>query len=221
MSFPLSDPIFIVIEGLDGAGTTTQSRRVAEVLRQKGQPVSLSQEPSDGPIGVLIRQMLSMRVTIPDADGEHQPVGRETLALLFAADRLDHLDADVNPALARGDIAISDRYYHSSLAYQGDVDGEDSVDYGWVQEINGRARIPDLTVFLEAPVDLCLARLADRGRRDIYESRQKLERLQQRYEEVMALLDERGERILRLDAAQSKKALTDRIIVEVETLAGS
>ncbi len=217
MSFPLSDPIFLVIEGLDGAGTTTQSRRVADALRKKGQPVSVSREPSDGPIGVLIRQMLSMRVTIPGDDGQPEPVGRETLALLFAADRLDHIDAEIGPALGRGEIALSDRYYHSSLAYQGDVDGEESVDYGWVQQINSRARAPDLTIFLQASVDLCLGRLDDRGRRDIYESREKLERLCRRYEEVMNLLDERGEKILRLDASRPVDELTDCIVEEIET----
>ena len=219
MSFPLSHPLFVVVEGLDGAGTTTQCERVASALREAGQPVSVSREPSDGPVGMLIRQMLSKRITVPDTQGGHRAVGRETLALLFAADRLDHLEADVEPALAGGMVAISDRYYHSSLAYQGDVDGEQEVDYRWVEAINERARTPDLTVYLEATADLCVRRMSDRGRRDIYETQAKLERLQERYVEVMNRLEERGEKIVRLDAARPVDELTEAIVAAVESCA--
>lgn len=215
---PMKNPPFIVVEGLDGAGTTTQTRRVAEVLSQKGHAVDISCEPSDGPIGVLIRKMLSMEVAITDESGGLRPVNRETLALLFAADRLHHLEDQVEPSLASGAIAISDRYYHSSLVYQGDVDEDDTVDYGWVRRINERARIPDLTVFLEAPVELCLERLTTRDTREIYESQEKLARLETRYEEVMSFLEEEGQPILRLDASLSMEELTERIVEEVRSI---
>lgn len=215
MTYPLANPPFVVIEGLDGAGTTTQTRRVAEALRQKGQPVSTSCEPSDGPIGMLIRQMLSKRITVFDEEQGHRAVGRQTLALLFAADRLDHLRAQVEPALSRGEVAITDRYYHSSLVYQGDsADG--NFDYRWVEEINGRARTPDLTVYLEASAQVCLSRISERGRRDIYESREKLERLERRYEEVMQRVEARGEEVLRLDATASVQELTRAIVEAIE-----
>ena len=215
MTYPLANPPFVVIEGLDGAGTTTQTRRVAETLRQKGQPVSTSCEPSDGPIGMLIRQMLSKRITVFDEEQGHRAVGRQTLALLFAADRLDHLRAQVEPALSRGEVAITDRYYHSSLVYQGDsADG--NFDYRWVEEINGRARTPDLTVYLEASAQVCLSRISERGRRDIYESREKLERLERRYEEVMQRVEARGEEVLRLDATASVQELTRAIVEAIE-----
>ncbi len=217
MTFPLSDPPFIVIEGLDGAGTTTQTRRVAEMLRDRGQPTVTSCEPSRGPVGTLIRQMLSLRITVPDLKGGHRPVGRETLALLFAADRLDHLEAEVEPTLAAGKAAISDRYYHSSLVYQGEGEGED-VDYEWVRTLNERARRPDLTVFLEAPVELCLQRMAHRGSRDIYESRSSLQRLHRRYQQVMNLLAAEGENILRLDAALPKEEITEAIVAKISGL---
>ncbi len=215
MTYPLANPPFVVIEGLDGAGTTTQTRRVAEALRQQGQPVSTSCEPSDGPIGMLIRQMLSKRITVFDEEQGHRAVGRQTLALLFAADRLDHLRAQVEPALSRGEVAITDRYYHSSLVYQGDsADG--NFDYRWVEEINGRARTPDLTVYLEASAQVCLSRISERGRRDIYESREKLERLERRYEEVMQRVEARGEEVLRLDATASVQELTRAIVEAIE-----
>ncbi|MFU8802605.1 MAG: dTMP kinase, partial [Bradymonadaceae bacterium] len=159
--FPLAQPPFIVIEGLDGAGTTTQSRRLCERLHAEGQPTLVTCEPSGGPIGTLIRQMLSMRVVVPTPDGS-RPVSRETLALLFAADRIDHIEAEIEPALATGHLVISDRYYHSSFVYQGDIDETDEVDYSWVKSLNERARVPDLTIFLEAATDLCMSRLASR-----------------------------------------------------------
>lgn len=211
----VNTPPFVVIEGLDGAGTTTQTRRVAEALESKGHVVDVSCEPSGGPIGSLIRQMLSLRVGIPEGDGRQRAVGRQTLALLFAADRLDHLEARIEPALGAGKIAISDRYYHSSLAYQGDVDEDDSVDYGWVRQINARARVPDLTVFLQARTELCLSRLSSRGQRDIYESKAKLERLERRYDEVMNYLADEGQTILRLDASRPMAELTEEITLAI------
>ena len=220
MTTTLSNPPFVAIEGLDGAGTTTQTRRVAEALTSRGQPVAKSCEPTEGPVGMLIRQMLTKRISVVDADGQHQPVDRETLALLFAADRLDHLNATVDPALQAGKVALTDRYYHSSLAYQGDIGGDDdAVDYRWVEAINERARAPDLTVFLEASAELCLKRLSARGRRDIYESREKLERLERRYDEVIERVEARGEPILRLDAADDPGALTERIVDELYAVA--
>src|SRR5690554_4526933 len=207
---------FVMIEGLDGAGTTTQTAALAERLQGEGWGVSTSCEPSQGPIGTLIRQMLTGRVVVPDASGG-RPVGRETLALLFAADRLDHIEAQVEPALAAGCVAISDRYYHSSLVYQGDIDGQDQVDYGWVRELNARARVPDVTIFLEASVEVCMSRLSGRGgQRELYETREKLGRLERRYEEVMTMLATEGQPIVRLDAALDREALAEAIWEVVE-----
>lgn len=218
--FPLSKPPFIVLEGLDGAGTTTQSSRLLTRLLAEGQPAMVTREPSDGPIGTLIRQMLSMRVVLPQPDGSLGPVGRETLALLFAADRLDHIDAEIRPALATGRVVISDRYVASSLVYQGDVDGEpddpDKMDFRWVQTINERAIVPDLVFYLQASTDLCMSRLGQRSRHDIFETRDKLTRLERRYEDVMTMLEaDPKHRIIRLDASASIDALHEQIYAHV------
>src|SRR5262245_50796325 len=136
--------MLIVLEGIDGAGTTTQAARVAETLRAAGRDVHLTREPSDGPVGKLLREMLA---------GGHAPAGQRidptTMALLFAADRADHLQREVLPALARGAIVVSDRWYHSSLAYQGE--GEERA---WIRTLNARARRPDLTVILDVPAEV-------------------------------------------------------------------
>lgn len=208
---------FVVIEGLDGAGTTTQSTLLTEALQNDGSRAVLTREPSDGPIGTLIRQMLSRRVVAP-VDGVDEAINRESLALLFAADRLDHLHVTIEPSLRDGAFVISDRYYASSLAYQGDVDESDAFDFEWVRTLNSRARQPDLTIFLEADVDLCLSRMASRRSRDIYESRAKLERLARRYDQVMATLGEAGEHIVRLDASEDIAGLHRAILSETLSL---
>ena len=105
---------FIVLEGIDGAGTTTQCARLAARLRAGKAPVRTTREPSDGPVGATIRQILAGRVV---GAGGRAP-GWATMALLFAADRADHIDAEIEPFLSTGGTVISDRYDASSLAYQ-------------------------------------------------------------------------------------------------------
>lgn len=225
-SFPQTPPPFVVIEGLDGAGTTTQTRRVCERLEELGQPCETTREPSDGPVGAMIRQMLRSRIVVPSrrAEGEHATVGRETLGLLFAADRLDHLESTVDPALEAGRLVLSDRYYHSSFAYQADpVEDQDdpgAIDLRWIQTLNERARTPDLTIFLEAEPELCLERLGSRHRRDTLERDEEIRRLAAAYETVIGRLEKAGERIVRLDASESREALTDDIVEAIAQLTG-
>lgn len=223
-------PRFVVIEGLDGAGTTTQSARVVDALQRMGRPAVLTREPSDGPIGALIRQMLAMRVVAPGKSANglpgFKPVSRQALALLFAADRIDHLDAEIIPALDRGSIVVSDRYYHSSLAYQADPAGADAppdqpLDLDWVSALNSRARAPDLTIFLDASVDLCLDRLSGRSRRDIFETREQLSELARGYAQVLEYLHASGEQIIRLDASLERAELTAQIIQAIDELTDS
>ncbi|MFM2418433.1 MAG: hypothetical protein RL385_3156, partial [Pseudomonadota bacterium] len=110
----MQPPVFIVLEGIDGAGTTTQTARLVSALTAQGRRTQATREPSDGPVGVLLRQMLRGRVVSPS--GKAPP--SEELALLFAADRLDHVSAELRPLLADGVSVVSDRYDYSSVAYQ-------------------------------------------------------------------------------------------------------
>lgn len=217
----IDTPLFIAIEGLDGSGSTTQTDQLVSRLRDDGLAAVATREPSDGPIGSLIRQMLSGRLVQPAPDGGTTHVGRETLALLFAADRLDHLESAVKPALTAGRHVVTDRYYHSSYAYQGDPGDEQPLDLGWVRTLNERARTPDVTFFLEADVDLCLDRLAERGSRDIYENRERLTELRDQYLQVIDTLDDEGERIVRLDADRPRDVITDEIVETTLRLIGS
>ncbi len=144
---------FIVLEGIDGSGTTTQARRLVDALCARGQACLLTAEPSRGEIGRLIRTLLSSR-------GDARPDPR-ALALLFAADRLDHVAREIEPALAAGTSVVCDRYVVSSWAYQ-------SLDCpaDWVDTINAHAIWPDLTVWIDLPVGVAQRRMHQRADRD-------------------------------------------------------
>lgn len=159
---------FIVFEGIDGSGTSTQAARLASRLRASGRPAHLTHEPSDGPIGVLIRQALRRRFVVPTADGSRAP-GMETMALLFAADRMDHLESEIVPRLERGEIVLCDRYLYSSLAYQsatgsrgGEAGAADEA-IEWLLELNRYALAPDLVLLFDLPAGEAGRRRVIRG----------------------------------------------------------
>jgi dTMP kinase len=154
--------LFIVLEGIDGAGTTTHTRRLADTLRARGLPVHTTREPSDGPVGVQIRQILTGRLVVPGMNGPRPP-SWSTMALLFAADRMDHVEASIVPNLMDGVTVLSDRYYHSSVAYQSITGGGEPETIAWVKEINRHARRPDLTIVLDVPDEVAAKRRASRS----------------------------------------------------------
>jgi len=210
----------IVFEGIDGAGTTTQAELLVEALRGAEKNPVHTHEPSDGPIGTMIRQMLSRRIVLPERDGVSESITRETLALLFAADRMDHVAATISPALDAGNAVVSDRYFHSSLVYQGDVeegtDGSEQVDYAWVWSLNSRALIPDITFFLEIDVATSMKRISGRHSHDFYETHDKLKRLVRRYDEVMDVLADFGQHIVRIDGKLSVEEIHHVVWLEVD-----
>jgi len=200
---------FIVIEGLDGAGTTTQTRRLVTWLRESGLPVVETREPTPGPVGKVIRDVLAEVAGAP-------PV--EVLPWLFAADRADHLYREVEPALAAGRWVVSDRYYHSSLAYQ-----SLTLPLEQVRALNAPFRIPDLTLFVDVDVEECLRRIAARSTstgagREIYEHRDRMEAIHASYERVIAVLRVDGQPIHTIDGHQGEDAVARAILGEVEAL---
>lgn len=206
---------FIVLEGIDGAGTTTQAARLASALRARRLPVLTTREPSDGPIGVLIRQVLAGRVVVP-AEGGAMPFGWETMAALFAADRLDHVIAEIAPALRDGVTVISDRYDHSSVAYQG-VTAEDPAVLGWIRALNARARRPDLTLVLDVTPAIALRRRRSRaGRAEIYDD----DALQQRLADFYRTIETHfpGDRVVHLDGDADVDTVHAAVLAAVEAL---
>lgn len=183
---------FLVIEGLDGSGKTEMARRLTAALRSANENgerrVLLTYEPHDPSFGgEFIRQVLRKAIV----------VSPRTLALAYAANRADHLDREVLPFLAGGEgrIAISDRYYLSSLVYQTTPDL--STDY--VMGINAGSRPPDLTLFLDASAETCYQRISrNRPTRELFDER--LAEMRHKYEHAIAYLRGRGERLVALNA---------------------
>jgi dTMP kinase len=193
----------IVLEGLDGAGTTTQARRLVEHLRGRGQPAHLTREPSDGPIGRLIREMLSGRHALPAG-----PISQSAFGLLFAADRLDHMQREVEPALAAGTLVISDRWYHSSLAYQGT-----GADRDWIAALNARARRPDLTIFLQVRAEIAAQRRVAAGRvQELFEDLAMQQDVEAGYRATITELTALGERIEVVDGELPSDAVFQQIL---------
>ncbi len=196
-----------MIEGLDGAGTTTQTKRVVEHLRGRGVTAHATREPSDGPVGRLIREMLTGHHAI---DGEKLSQG--TFGLLFAADRLDHLQREVEPQIAAGAIVVSDRWYHSSLAYQGT-----GADRDWIAALNARARRPDLTIFLRVRPEVAAARrAAARRKEELFEDLRMQQEVDAGYKATIAELVAAGERIETLDGEQTE----DQVFAAILNLIG-
>jgi dTMP kinase len=148
-------PVFIVLEGIDGSGTTTQTDRLVGHLTARGRQARATREPSTGPVGKLLRDILHGG----HAPAPGQPMDGRTMALLFAADRLDHLQREIDPALADGIDVVSDRYLLSSLAYQAE-----EADRTWVADLARGVRTPDLTLLLDVPVEVAARRRAAAGR---------------------------------------------------------
>ena len=160
---------FFVFEGLDGAGTTTQARMLADSLRSEGRSVWLTAEPTDGPIGREIRRILrSGDAPSPDA-----------MTFLFAADRAEHLygKGGIKEHLDAGDIVICDRYLYSSLAYQ-NVGRTDQLP----DHVNIRFPLPQQAFLLTVPVSECMKRIGMRGEKpELYEKSQFLEKVAVNY----------------------------------------
>ncbi len=184
--------LFLVLEGLDGAGTTTQADRLAAWLRSRGRRVHVTAEPSRGPVGALVRQVLTRRVVGDEGDG-FDPAA---LALLFAADRLDHHAVEIAPKLALGVDVVSDRYTLSSLAYQGLATG----DMAWIEAVNARAPAADVTVFLRARPEVALRRRrAASLDREIFEVSSFQRRVARSYDRAIDQLRAAGQEVVEVD----------------------
>jgi dTMP kinase len=190
---------FICIEGLDASGKTTQARRLVRELRRRGFKAVYTTEPSPGEIGKFIRTYILQRK-------RRVPIAVE--ALLFAVDRVDHLERRVKPALQEGKIVVSDRYVYSSLAYQGAA----GLDLNWIEEINRSVVTPDLAIYIDVPPEVLVKR--------IKRKRSVMERLavQRKVREVYMKFVEDG-RLIRVDGNRPKdKVLRDILAVVLDFL---
>ena len=172
---------FIVFEGADGSGKSTQLKQLGKYLKAKGIEGYATREPTDSPFGAMLRSCLTGRIET----NEH------TVAALFAADRLDHIFNSVNGILKQledGVTVLCDRFYLSSLAYNGGM-----VAPEWVYALNEpamRAVRPDLTIFLDLSTEESFRRVARRGETERYETFERQRLIRERY---LKLFEEFGE----------------------------
>jgi len=207
--------LFIVLEGIDGSGSTTHSKLLSKAIKSRGLEVVLTCEPSSGPIGALIRQVLSRRLFVPDATGPRN-FDWSTMALLFAADRMDHLDSTVAPALRAGSVVVSDRYYLSSLAYQSATAHNGAESIPWIREINAHALRPDLTIVLDVPAEVAEERRRTRGGvEEMFEARELQARLATIYARAHELVP--NDRVLHVSGVGELQQVAARIFETVLT----
>ena len=189
---------FIVLEGLDGAGTTTQLHALARYYEFNKRRYAITNEPTSNPIGELVRKVLQKKVqTTPEA-----------LALLYAADRDDHLHNSaygIIRMLEEGTVVISDRYLYSSIAYQGV-----ECDLSFIEEIN-RFPSPAVIIYVDTPVEECIRRIDKRGgEKELFDRAEFLSAVRKNYEAAFAELPE-GVNLIRVDGMASPEAVEKEI----------
>lgn len=168
---------FIVLEGIDGSGKSTQAAILAQALIDQGHKVILTCEPTKGVIGSTIRKAFSQEIKLEE----------KTIAMLFAADRYEHIHhatEGILQYLAQDYIVISDRYILSSYAYQGVF-----APYDWLKELNAinqNALWPDLTLFIDLQPDAAMARIqTNRDNVEIYETEENLKLVYNNYKNAI------------------------------------
>ena len=185
---------FICIEGLDGCGKTTQAKLLARKLGKSHRAIYTA-EPSSGEIGAFIRERCLY------GEKRLSPVAE---ALLFAADRVEHVENEVLPALNEGRLVISDRYIYSSLAYQGAA----GLSLEWIKKVNEHALKPDLAVFIDVDPKTAMQRL--KPERSVMENMET----QQRVRDVYLWFVANGE-LVRIDGNRSKDGVSEALFALV------
>ena len=194
---------FWVLEGLDGAGTTTQLKNLEAYMSGKGLPVFRTAEPTIYETGKFIRRVLSGEVKVPQS----------TVAYLFAADRDNHLnnpEYGVKAHLAKGETVISDRYFFSSFAYQSIGFDPDAV-----MMLNSLFPYPELVLYVDTPVEDCISRIDSRGTdKEIYEKLDYQRLVHENYESFFSRLPE-GCRLIRVDGTLTREEIFEILIKEI------
>lgn len=186
---------FICIEGLDGSGKTTHAYRIVRNLQKNGFDAVYTTEPSRGDLGTFIRStILQGKKRVP----------RVMEALLFAVDRVEHLEKDVKPALETGKIVISDRCVYSSLAYQGAA----GLDIEWIEEINRAALPADLAIYIDVPPEVVVKRI--RRKKSVMERLETQRKVQKVYMKYV----ENG-KLVPVDGDKRKAEVTQNILTVI------
>lgn len=213
--------VFVVLDGIDGSGTTTQGELLTDFIRAAHEQVIFTNEPSSGPTGAMIRLAITKRIV--GASSFHDetldrhgpiPLDDRMFPLWFAADRLDHLSTQIVPALESGRHVVCDRYVLSSLAYQGLT-----VDPDWIMELNKFALQPDLTLLLDVPASVARKRMSDtRLAKDLFEEEEQLRHVRDQYLEMVKRFSDRLGRVEVIDGSEQVWRVKQKIWKFVEEL---
>lgn len=192
---------FIAFEGLDGSGSSTQVKLLADYLFKKGLKAHTTKEPTNNIIGGLIRGQLT----------HNWNTSQICFQLLFSADRAHHLETEIEPSLEKGNTVITDRYMYSTLAF-GAVEGP-AIE--WLEQINSKFRKPDLTIILRVPPKACMERIkASRHEVELFESEEKLAKVWENYEE----LAKKEKNIVIINGNRSIEEVHEDVIKHVEEI---
>ncbi|NOX71523.1 MAG: dTMP kinase [Candidatus Micrarchaeota archaeon] len=162
---------FIVFEGIDKSGKTTQAKMLCDHLKSKGIDCVFCSEPTyENPIGLLIRDWLNGKIEIESG---------EAITLLYSADRYEDLKSQALPALESGKTVVMDRYYYSTLAYENSLYG---IDKEWIKKIHEFVRKPDIVIFIDIPPEVSIERAGNNA--DRHEKLGKMEKVRKAYLEL-------------------------------------
>ena len=202
---------FVVFEGIDGSGKSTQIQNISKRLKAENLKVYTTFEPTDGPVGSLIRQILSGEIA----------TDQRTIASLFVADRTDHLmnsENGIKKKINQGETVLCDRYYFSSYAYHAQY-----IDMEWVIHVNSlNAEIlkPDLTIFIDVDPEICFKRIKlSRTDFEMYEQIDIMKNVRINYLKAFDRLKD-SEKIAVVDGNRSPEKVEDAILNEISKLEG-
>lgn len=193
--------LFIVLEGIDGSGKTLQAKMLARFLKSREaqkrfghRGVVLTTEPTESPIGKLIERMLTGK----------WKTDVHTCQLLFSADRSHHLATTIVPALERGDIVVSARYFFSTLAY-----GGVTLPLRWLRVVTSQFLVPDVIVYIDLPPKVAMERVKKRGNnRNLFEKERFLAKVRANYRTIFRKFPH----AYTVNGSQSVNAIFDQIV---------
>lgn len=191
--------LFIAFEGIDGAGSSTQLELLTKTLRKEGFRVLATKEPTNNVIGGLIRGVLTDSVKLPP----------DSLQLLFSADRAHHLEREIIPVLAKGNMVLTDRYFFSTVAY-----GALDLDQNWLLDLNKNFLLPDFIFLLDIPAKVSLQRIKNsRFEVELFEKEEKLSKVAKNF---LSLAKKFPKNTYVLDGELSRENIAEQILKLVE-----
>lgn len=215
--------LFVVLEGIDGAGTTTVGKKLCEMISADPRfPKAIYDfEPTDRPAGALIRQFLTRQTKV---NGKPWTPPPETMAMLFSADRVDHSRNIIEPGVEAGKVVISDRYYYSTLAYQSLTSKHPQDEtLGWLLELSKYSMEPDVVMVFNVGCDVAASRRDCREKaEEEYEQNSLQEKLALFYQELPYMFSQQmvykapGKRFVHIDSELSVEDVVTACMIEFE-----